>query len=282
VSVRDDSRGGDRSRVVDVIIVAHNAGELLRASVSSAVEQAGSDAVWVIDTASTDGSVQALAAEQDGVHVVTAANIGFSAGNNLGIESTSAPYVLLLNPDAELQPDALATLIGVAETHRNAAIVGPAILNPDGSAQANAFGRFPTLASSVGLRFTRLANRLTGNAKQSPRLPKQTKPVDWVTGAAMLVRRSAIRDAGEMDEGFFLYYEDFDWCHRMRDRGWDVLLEPSARVVHRLGAAGAESARVEQAYRDSFYRYCDLYGLWALKAVTRIGLSARTAVGGRG
>lgn len=281
MSGSDDSRG-DSSRVADIIIVAHNAGELLSASVASAVEQAGCDAVWVIDTQSTDGSVDTLPAEQPGVHVLTVPNVGFSAGNNLGIELTSAPYVLLLNPDAALQPDALATLVGVAETHHNAAIVGPAIFNPDGSAQANSFGRFLTLATSIGLRFVRLADRLTGNAKHSPRLPERTKPVDWVTGAAMLVRRSAIQDAGEMDEGFFLYYEDFEWCHRMRDRGWDVLLEPSARVVHHLGAACADSARVEQAYRESFYRYCDLYGLWALKAVTRIGLGARTAAGGRG
>ena len=270
------------ARIVDVVIVAHNAGELLSASVASAVEQAGCNAVWVIDAESADGSVQALAAEQPGVHVLAVPNAGFSAGNNRGIERTSAPYVLLLNPDAELLPDALATLIGVAEAHPNAAIVGPAILNPDGTAQANSFGRFPTVASAVELRLARLANRLAGNAKQSPRLPGMTKSVDWVTGAAMLVRRSAVRDVGAMDEGFFLYYEDFEWCHRMRDRGWDVLLEPSAFVVHHMGAAGADSERVEQAYRDSFYRYCDLYGLWGLKSVSRISLALRSAFGGRG
>ena len=274
--------GHDGSRVVDVVIVAHNAGELLRASVASAVEQAGSDAVWVVDTESTDGSIETLVAEQPAVHVLRGPNAGFSAGNNRGIAVTSAPYVLLLNPDAELLPDALATLIGVAEAHPNAAIVGPAIFNPDATVQANSFGRFPTVTTAVELRLVRLANRLRGNRWQSPRLPAHTKPVDWVTGASMLVRRSAIRDVGEMDEGFFLYYEDIEWCHRMRDRGWDVLLAPDACVVHHLGAAGAPSERVEAAYRDSFRRYCDLYDLRALKAVSDVALAVRGALGGRG
>ena len=281
MSVPDDTNAG-ASHVVDVVIVAHNAGELLRASVASAVEQAGADAVWVVDTESTDASIEALLAEQPHVHVLPGPNAGFSAANNRGIAVTEAPYVLLLNPDAELLPDALATLIGVAEAHPNAAIVGPAILNPDGSAQANSFGRFPTLATAAGLRLARLGNRLRGNRRQSPRMPARTKPVDWVTGAAMLVRRSAIRDAGPMDEGFFLYYEDVEWCHRMRDRGWDVLLEPEAFVVHHLGAAGAPAARVEAAYRESFRRYCDLYGLRGLKAASDIALALRKAVGGRG
>jgi GT2 family glycosyltransferase len=278
---RDDNPG-DGSRVVDVILVAHNAGGLLRASVASAVEQAGCDAVWVVDAETTDGSVEAMAAEQPGVHVLQVSNAGFSAGNNRGIEQTAAPYVLLLNPDAELQPDALAILVGVAEAHPNAAIVGPAILNTDGSPQAGAFGRFPTLANTVGLRFSRLANRMRGNRTQSPQLPEKTQAVDWVTGAAMLVRRSAVQDAGKMDEAFFLYYEDVEWCHRMRDRGWDVLLEPSSHVVHHLGAADVPADRVERAYRESFYRYCDLYGLWGLKALARVALSARVALGGRG
>ena len=281
MNAADDSRS-ESAHIVDVVIVAHNAGALLCASVASAIEQAGCDAVWVIDGESTDGSVAATAAEHPCIHVLAVPNAGFSAGNNRGLEATSAPYVLLLNPDAELQHDALAILLGVAEAHPNAAVVAPAVLNPDGSAQANSFGRFPTLASSVGLRFARLADRVAGNDNHSPHLPAYTRPVDWVTGAAMLVRRSAIRDVGPMDENFFLYYEDVEWCHRMRDRGWDVLLEPSARVIHHLGASDVPAARVEQAYRDSFYRYCDLYGLWGLKAVTRAALRARTAAGGRG
>jgi len=96
----------------------------------------------------------------------------------------------------------------------------------------------------------------------------------------MLVRRAAVDDVGPMDEEFFLYYEDTDWCHRMRDRGWRVLLEPGASVVHHLGRSAAPEARIAEAYRASFRRYCDLYGLWGLKTLARAGLSFRRLFGG--
>ena len=88
-------------------------------------------------------------------------------------------------------------------------------------------------------------------------------------------------DVGEMDESLFLYYEDVEWCHRMRDGGWDVLLEPAAQVLHHRGQAGAPAGKAAQAYRESFFRYCDIYGLWGLKASARLGLALRRAVGGR-
>ena len=96
----------------------------------------------------------------------------------------------------------------------------------------------------------------------------------------MLVRRAAIVDVGPMDEGFFLYYEDTEWCHRMQDHGWEVLLEPKARVAHHLGGSTASKVDVAQAYRASFYRYCDIYGLWGLKALSRLGLGVRRLFGG--
>ena len=269
------------SRSVDVVIVAYNAGDVVLAASASAAQQAGDDAVWVMDAEGTDDSIVKLRDTYPAVHIARVPNNGFSASNNRGIELTHAPYVLLLNPDAELAPDALATLIATAEMNPRAAIVGPAVLNPDGTAQANAFGRFPSLAGAIGLRAKRAVESASGNGAHSPKLPSATTSVDWVTGAAMLVRRAAIEDAGKMDEAFFLYYEDIEWCHRMRDHGWDVLLEPSARVVHHLGGSGASQHRVAEEYRVSFYRYCDLYGLWGLKTFARIGVFARSALGGR-
>ncbi|MDR3685363.1 MAG: glycosyltransferase family 2 protein [Coriobacteriia bacterium] len=280
------SAGGETAAAtpprVEVVIVAHNAGELLGDAVRSAAEQAGAANVWVMDAESSDGSVQREASQAQGVHFVAVPNRGFSASNNRGIEATRSPFVLLLNPDARLEPGALEALLASAEAHLKAGAIGPAILNPDGSAQANSFGRFPTLATTIALRFQRLAENLSGNSTHSPRLPAATTPVDWVTGAAMLVRRSAIEDAGKMDERFFLYYEDTEWCHRMRDHAWEVLLEPAARVTHHLGGSGAPQGRAAAAYRDSFYRYCDLYGLWGLKAFASVGLSVRKVFGGAG
>jgi N-acetylglucosaminyl-diphospho-decaprenol L-rhamnosyltransferase len=126
----------------------------------------------------------------------------------------------------------------------------------------------------------RITQRLRRNRTLSPEAPAGTTPVDWVSGAAMLVRREAIAHVGPMDEGFFLYFEDTEWCHRMRDHGWEVLLEPEARAVHHLGGSNVPKAGVALAYRKSFYRYCDLYGLWGLKWWGRAGLFLRRSWGG--
>jgi N-acetylglucosaminyl-diphospho-decaprenol L-rhamnosyltransferase len=264
----------------DVVIVAHNAGPSLAQAVASATEQAGADRVWVMDANTTDGSVALLQRQRQAVHVVPVPNVGFAAANNRGIESASSPFVLLLNPDAVLCPGALDALLATAKANPRAGIVGPLVLNLDASVQANSFGRFPSLVTWLGLRLWRVAQRTRGNVKLSPKAPTATTAVDWVTGAAMLVRRAAIDDVGPMDEGFFLYYEDIEWCHRMRDRAWEVLLEPGARVVHHLGGSAAAEGTASLAYRASFYRYCNLYGLWGLEALSRLGLSLRRLIGG--
>jgi N-acetylglucosaminyl-diphospho-decaprenol L-rhamnosyltransferase len=272
---------GSRPVSADVVIVAHNAGGLLAGAVASAIAQAGAEHVWVMDAASSDCSAERLQEFEKDIHVVSIPNSGFAAANNRGMELTDAPFVLLLNPDAALRPGALGALTRTAETNPRTGIVGPLVVNTDGSLQANSYGRFPTLTGLLGLRIWRVGQRLRGNRKLSPKSPIATTPVDWVTGAAMLVSRAAIAEVGPMDEGFFLYYEDAEWCHRMRDHGWEVLLEPRAQVVHHLGSSAVAKDVVARAYRASFYRYCDLYGLWGLKALARVGLFLRRLVGGR-
>ena len=266
--------------IVDAVIVAHDAGDLLTEAVASAVEQADADHVWVIDAATTDGSVVALRQRHPTITVVPVANNGFAAASNRGIAETRAPFVLLLNPDAMLLAGALDALLRTAVASPRAGIVGPLVLDPGAGVQDGSYGRFPTLASVVGLRAARIWRRLFGERGSPPQAPQATTVVDWVTGAAMLVRREAIDAVGLMDEGFFLYYEDVEWCHRMRDRGWQVLLEPAARVTHQRGGCAVPGAVAKKAYRDSFYRYCDLYGVWGLKASARVGLAVRGRLGG--
>ena len=263
-----------------MVIVAHNAGELLQAAVASATEQAGADHTWVMDAESTDGSIAPIADRLPPGNLCPVPNAGFSASNNRGIELTSAPFVLLLNPDAVLGQGALAALLDSAARNPRAGIIGPAVLNPDGSAQANSFGRFPTLSSAISLRLWRFAQRARGNRRLSPKIPAGTTPVDWVTGACMLVRRAAIEAAGLMDERFFLYWEDVEWCHRMNHHGWQVLVEPAASVIHHLGGSVTPTGVAARAYRDSLDRYCELYGLWGLKAVVDAGQTLRGVAGG--
>lgn len=266
---------------VDVVIVAHNSGELLVDAARSAAQQAAAERVWVMDAESTDGSTGPIVQDFPGIHVVAVPNAGFSASNNRGIERSSCEFVLLLNPDAELQTGSLEALVAAARTDQRIGVVGPLVLGSGGLVQPGSFGSFPTLARRMGLGFSRALHRLAGRQDASPRVPGVRTDVDWVTGACMLVRRTAIDDAGPMDEAFFLYYEDIEWCHRMRDHGWRVVLEPSARCVHRLGRSGAPEGAMSQAYRDSFNRYCDLYGLWGLKATARVGAAVRRTLGGR-
>ncbi|NLT34808.1 MAG: glycosyltransferase family 2 protein [Gaiellales bacterium] len=281
-----DHGGGDafveaRERaLVDVVIVAHNSGSLLEEAVASAVAEAGADHVWVVDAGSTDGSVAAVHARGFGVRVLHTGNFGFAAANNLGIAATEAPYVLLLNPDAVLSRGGLDKLMWTAESDPRAGIVGPLVLNPDGSVQADSFGRFPSLVTTLKAYAWRLRERRQGNRALSPPAPTSTQQVDWVTGACMLVRRAAIEDAGPMDEGFFLYYEDVDWCLRLREQGWKVLLAPGARVTHYLGRSQATGSTRSVAARASFCRYCDLHGLWGLKLLSRCKLALRRVGGG--
>jgi GT2 family glycosyltransferase len=267
---------------VDVVIVAHDSGDYLRRAVESVEAQTGPDRTIVIDAESSDGSVRSLVASHPGVRVIAAPNRGFSASNNVGIAASSGEYVLLLNPDAELVEGALKRLVARAEADPRIGIVAPRVLDPDGGLQRGSFGAFPTLASVLALHVRRALDRIGGRSAAAGMGMAASGSVDWVTGACMLARRAAIDDVGGMDEGFFLYFEDTDWCHRMHDRGWAVVIEPSASCVHHLGKSGAGPGLASRAYRESFYRYCGIYHLWGLAGMTRAGVALRAMLGGRG
>jgi N-acetylglucosaminyl-diphospho-decaprenol L-rhamnosyltransferase len=267
---------------VDVVIVAHDSGDLLERAVASVEGQVAPGRVVVVDAESADGSVVALASSHPSVRVIPVPNRGFAASTDAGIAATSGEYVLLLNPDAELEDRGLALLGARMRSNRTAAIVAPKILDPDGGLQDGSFGQFPTFSRTLVAHLNRLAHAATHGKMRSQGDITQTMPVDWVTGACMLVRRSAIEKAGAMDEAFFLYYEDVEWCHRMHDHGFNVLIEGTVCCVHRRGASGGDSPAAQKAYRDSFYRYCRLYHLWGLSTAARLGLSVRRILGGRG
>ena len=268
---------------VDVIIVAHDSGAALEDAVASVEAQVATGRVVIVDAGSVDGAVEVVAAAHPGVRVIRTDNRGFAAGNNAGLISTCGEFVLLMNPDAVLDERNLRTLVARARSNRTAAIVAPLVTDPDGTAQAGSFGPFPTLRTTLVARGNAILNRMSGGRVARPHVLHGTTPTDWVTGACMLVRRAAIEKVGPMDEGFFLYYEDVEWCHRMRDAGWNVLIEPTATCVHaRGGSGGGDSPAAQEAYRASFYRYCGLYHLRMFAFAARIGLTVRVAAGGRG
>ena len=199
----------------------------------------GEEAV-VVDNGSTDGTVPFLAERFPGVRLLERANRGLAAGWATGIAETSAPWVLLLNADAWLLDDALARLIAVGEAHPDVAVVGPKLVNPDGSLQRSVRG-FPTR--------WRLATEYLYLRKLAPRTQllnafygagfdhASEREVESVMGACVLVRRTAIDEVGPPDASFFLFSEETDWFYRFAQAGWKILFTPRARCLHVGGAS---------------------------------------------
>jgi hypothetical protein len=239
-----------------VVIVSWNVRGLLTACLRSLLADLVSAAleteVWVVDNASSDGTPEMVEEAFPTVRLIASReNLGFVRGNNraldeiLSREAPSVDYFWLLNPDTEVQPGATAALIAALEAHQKAGIVGPKLLYPDGSLQHSAF-RFPGLVQLLFELFL-LPARLYDtplNGRYPQRLYEKTTPfyVDHPLGASMLVRSETITDVGLMDENFFMYCEEIDWCWRMRETGWRALCAPAAHVIHH---AGQSSRQVE-------------------------------------
>ncbi len=169
-------------------------------------------------------------------------NGGFAYGNNRilqrAYESGEVPdYFYLLNPDAEVRPRAILSLVEFLNDHSNVGIVGGSFEEPDGTPWLRAF-RFPSLLSEInnGLQFG-LATRLLRNHVVARNMGQHAEPVDWVSGAAMLIRRQVVEQLGGLDESYFLYFEETDFCRKTRGAGWDVWYVPHSRVMHSAGTS---------------------------------------------
>jgi len=251
---------------IAAILVNYNAGgELARALRSIADEMVGrSWEAFVVDNASSDGSGAAVADFAPMVQLVqNTANVGFSRGVNQGLAASTAPLVLIMNPDCRLVAGAVATLRSVLDARPDCAIVGPRILNPDGSVQGSARGDPDMLTGLFGR--TALLGRLVPFlpvakrnvvAEEAIRSGEQSVVVDWLSGACMLARRTALEQVGGFDERFFLYWEDADLCRRLRLHGHHVRYVPSATAIHRVG----QSSRTARTFAiRAFHRSAYLY-----------------------
>lgn len=203
------------------------------------------DEVVVVDQESTDTALNGLAAEFPGLRVVASAeNIGFAAGVNRAAEASRAPLLLLLNPDAVLEPYALDTLRAALEQSALAGVVGPRVVNDDGSVQASA-RRFPDMTTPLGGRTSWLTSMFPRNwlAERNLMGRDAVEPmrVDWISGACLMTRRDLFEQLGGLDESFFLYWEDADYCRRALGAGWHTLYVPTAVVHHSVGASSAHN-----------------------------------------
>ncbi len=230
---------------LSVIIVNWNVRDLLQRCLQSVFASpfAGHLEVIVVDNASTDGSVEMVRAEFPQVRLVAnAENRGFPAANNQGLALARGRYVLLLNPDTEVLSDALQTMVAFADGHPDVGVVGPKLLNPDGSVQSSR-RRFPTFATALW-ESTWLQpyapRRLLKRYYALDRPDDEIQDVDWVTGAALMARREAVEQVGPLDEGFFMYSEELDWCRRFRGVGWRAVYLPTAQIVHYVGKSSEQ------------------------------------------
>jgi GT2 family glycosyltransferase len=272
------------------VLVNYNAGDELRAALQSIADAIGRtpwEAV-VVDNASTDGS-EAIVEEFATVArlIRNAENVGFARGVNQGIAATRAPGILIMNPDCRLDRGAIETLLAELNAHPRCAIVGPRILDPDGSVQGSArgdpdmltglFGRTGAMRRLLpGLPVAR-RNVVTDAAAAGP---ETSVVVDWLSGACMLARRDALEAVDGFDEGYFMYWEDADLCRRLRARGCHVRYVPAAIAVHRIGHSSrtARAASI-RAFHASAYRYYATHvapgPLNPKRAVARALLAAR-------
>ena len=221
---------------LSVIVVNWNTCRLLEACLQS-VEAARQDLavdVLVVDNGSTDGSVELVRERFPADELIAnAGNRGYAGANNQAVERARGRYLFLLNSDAEVETAALRALVAYADDHPEAGVIGPKLLNPDGTLQPSG-GRFPTPASTVASLLG--LNRLTGRPRYGTgRDYSVPAEVDEVSGAAMLIRREVIDQVGGLDEGFAWGYEDVDYCLRARRAGWRVHYVPDARVMHHWG-----------------------------------------------
>lgn len=230
---------------LSIVIVSWNVRELLRNCLQSVMAGRGESDVEVIvvDGGSADGSPQMVADEFPWVQLIARPdNVGFPKGNNLGIAKANGRYILLLNPDTEIIADALPVMVAFLQSNPDVGGLGPMLLNPDGSVQSSR-RRFPTLATGL-LESTWLAGLTPGVLRRyyAQNLPdEETADVDWVMGACLLVRQEAAAQIGGMDEAYFMYSEELDWCRRIKDAGWRIVYHPAAKVVHHVGKSSEQA-----------------------------------------
>ena len=274
-----------------VVIVSFNARAVLQECLSALPAAAGGFAteVFVVDNGSSDGSVEMVRHTFPSVLVIeNGRNLGFSRANNLALSRARGRQLLLLNSDTLPQEGSLAALIRFLDSHPEAGVAAPRLLNTDFSDQGTARS-FPTIAAALFGRRS-LLTRLAPRNRWSRRYlvgrwhaGEEPFPVDWVSGACLMVSRSAYQVVGGLDEGFFMYWEDADWCRRIKSAGFHVYCVPRAVVVHHEGRSRRGwPPRQVWAFHRSVYRYYAKHkavGPWSLtKPVVSAALAARAAL----
>jgi GT2 family glycosyltransferase len=272
---------------ISVVIVSFNTAQMtLRCLESVRADLGGINAeVIVVDNGSTDGSAEAITAGAPWAKlIVSPRNLGFGGGNNLGLAQAKGENLLLINTDAFPQSGAILALMRYLNEHPKTAVVGPRLLNADGSMQQSCF-RFPT-----PLRSWMENLWISAAMKRHPSIDDYRfwahdaeRSVDFVIGACILVRRSAYEQVGGFDERFFMYAEESDWMYRMHRAGWEINFTPTAVVTHLGGASGAgDKPKINRVFFESldYYelKHHGFAGLLSLRMAMTIGCAIRAGL----
>jgi GT2 family glycosyltransferase len=263
--------------VVSVIVVSRNTCELTCAAVRSVLQSEDGFAkeIIVLDNGSTDDTPHVLPREFPTVNYVRSeANLGFAKATNLGAARVGGEFLLLLNSDARLKPNTLAEVVGWMRRHPECGVAGVQLLNPDGSRQ-NSIANLPSLA-------TELLNKSLLRRLFPRRFPGKEHPftepveVESVIGACMFIRRSVWQAVGGLDERFFFFLEETDFCRQVRVRGWKVCHLPQAEAWHGQGQTGRQTpASVRIEYWRSRYTYFRKNCSSVTCGLLRVGLCVR-------
>jgi GT2 family glycosyltransferase len=265
---------------VTVVIVTRNTSRLVRAAVKSVMESRDdfSKDVVVVDNGSTDDTTDALPREFPGVkYLRSETNLGFARANNLGAQDCRGDYLLLLNSDARLKPESLRLAIEWMNAHPDCGVAGAQLLNPDGSRQ-NSIANYPTLATEL---LSKSLLRRLFPARYPGKEHGFTEPlaVESVIGAFMLIRVKLWRQLGGLDERYFFFLEETDFCLCARQAGWQVWHLPQVEVWHEQGKSAKQTpapARIE--YWRSRYQYFSKNHSAATGSLLRFGLALKLIV----
>jgi hypothetical protein len=267
---------------LSIIIVSWNTQALLRACLTKlSGELSGIESeVFVIDNNSADGSA-AMVRDEFPWAKLTAndSNRGFAAANNQALKVTTGKYILLLNPDTEVYPESLSTLMRFLDEHPKVGVVAPQLLNTDGSIQ-DSCRQFPT--------FLGMSYELLGLSRLFPGVVRFREykmldfhhdvesAVDQPEGACLMLRREVIDQVGILDEGYFMLFEEVDWCYRIKKAGWEIWFTPTAKVLHHYGQSikQVKTKMILSSHRG-LYRFWHKHyrgGRWYLDAPAYAGL----------
>ncbi|HEX7058253.1 MAG TPA: glycosyltransferase family 2 protein [Solirubrobacterales bacterium] len=274
---------------LEVVIVSHDAKELLRRCLRSLERHPASGAmrVTVVDSGSRDGAPEMVEREFPQVRLLREANIGFSAANNLALRESEAEAVLLLNPDTEVYEGTLEATLARLHADERIGMVGCKLVTESGELDHACKRSFPTplgaLAHFTGIGRADGASPAFSQYRATHLDDDEPGEVDAVNGAFMLCRAEAIREVGLLDEGYWLYMEDLDWCRRFWNAGWKVFYEPAGVALHvKGGSSGARRApRQEIAFHRGMGRFYRRHDAPAhnplLNAAVYAGIGAKLA-----